>query len=293
MWHQPSQTSATPGRNGRLPFEQIAGRHSERETKARLRRFNAIPVHAGETPTMVFQPILCLATGEVAGVEALARFSGTPIRTPDEWFAEAARRGFGLELELAAARSALDQASVLPPNAFLSLNVSWTTLVSAALTRMVEAGTNCPVVFELTEHEVITDYVPVNAAVSALRQLGARLAVDDAGAGCASLQHILRLQPEFIKLDRILVTDIDSDPARQALARALVSFARETGAGLIAEGIESGAELETLRALGVQYGQGYHLGRPRPLPLGFVGPCGADNTFTRRDSGKGVPEQLD
>jgi EAL domain-containing protein (putative c-di-GMP-specific phosphodiesterase class I) len=94
-----------------------------------------------------------------------------------------------------------------------------------------------------------------------------RLAVDDAGAGFATLQHILRLQPDLIKLDLSLTRDIDKDPVRRALASSLVSFAREINAQLIAEGVETAEELETIRALGIAFGQGYHLARPQPLPL--------------------------
>ena len=100
-----------------------------------------------------------------------------------------------------------------------------------------------------------------------LRQRGCRFAVDDAGVRFAGLHHILRLQPEFIKLDIVLVAGIDSDPARRSLASALVRFGEETGAAIIAEGIETGGELATLRDLGVQYGQGFYLARPGPLPL--------------------------
>src|SRR5207237_2814930 len=93
-----------------------------------------------------------------------------------------------------------------------------------------------------------------------------RLAIDDAGAGFASLRHVLRLNPDLIKLDISLTRRIDTDPVRRALATSLIAFAAEVGATILAEGIESRWELEALRRLGVRYGQGYHLARPAPLP---------------------------
>lgn len=104
------------------------------------------------------------------------------------------------------------------------------------------------------------------AALAPFRAAGGRLAVDDAGAGFASLRHILLLNPDIIKLDIALTRDIDTDVAKRSLATALIAFATETGATILAEGIETESELQTLRALGVRYGQGWHLGRPGPLP---------------------------
>jgi EAL domain-containing protein (putative c-di-GMP-specific phosphodiesterase class I) len=120
-----------------------------------------------------------------------------------------------------------------------------------------------PVVLEVTEHAEIPDYAAFRAAVASLGP-ATRLAVDDAGAGFASLRHILELRPAFIKLDRSLVTHLDSDEARQAMIVGLRHFARSTDSRLIAEGIETDAELNILRTLGVTLGQGYVLGRPAP-----------------------------
>lgn len=217
--------------------------------------------------TMVFQPIVDLASQRVVGNEALARFSAVPIRPPNEWFADAAEAGLDLHLELAAVRQALAGAHRLPEDTFLSVNVSPSTLRSPAFGELIAEQTERRIVVELTEHDHIQDYTPINDAMHELRRLGCRLAVDDTGAGFASLHHILKLQPELIKLDRLLVTDIDTDPARAALASALVKFSDDTGAQLIAEGIETAQEQATLTELGVHFGQGYHLGRPAPLPI--------------------------
>jgi EAL domain-containing protein (putative c-di-GMP-specific phosphodiesterase class I) len=98
-----------------------------------------------------------------------------------------------------------------------------------------------------------------------LRQCGLKLAVDDAGAGYSSLRHILNLRPDFIKLDVDLIRHIDLDPARRALASALIAFARDTSSNIIAEGVETVSEFATLQSLGVEQAQGYFLGRPMPL----------------------------
>ena len=96
--------------------------------------------------------------------------------------------------------------------------------------------------------------------------MGVHLAIDDAGAGFASLRHVLRLEPDLIKLDRSITRNIDTRVRHQSLAAALLTFAAGTSASIVAEGIETAEELATLKRLGVPYGQGYYLGRPGPLP---------------------------
>jgi EAL domain-containing protein (putative c-di-GMP-specific phosphodiesterase class I) len=251
--------------NIRLTTELAEVAAIDRDKAERIRRVTSVADRIDDHLTMVFQPIVDLATRETYGNEALARFSAVPLRPPDEWFADAVEAGIGVHLELAAVRRALDQADWLPPSTFVSVNVSPTTLRSPAFAELVTSAPSRPIVIELTEHDHIDDYVPIIDVITELRRQGLRLAVDDTGVGFASLHHILKLQPEFIKLDRLLVTDIDTDPAREALASALVKFSNDTGAQIIAEGIETAAELDTLADLGVHYGQGYHLGRPDHL----------------------------
>ncbi len=217
--------------------------------------------------TMVFQPI-CSLSGRTVGAEALARFQGPPERGPDPWFVEAGELGLRLELEVAAAKAALSALPSLPPETYLSVNVSPQTVLSGRFQNLVlEKADPTRVVLEVTEHARIDDYVGLNAAFDRLRDPGVRLAVDDAGAGFASLRHILRLAPDFIKLDRTLIDGIEHDRSRQALAAGLISFADKIEATIIAEGIERAAEVDALTALGVGYGQGYFIARPGPLPL--------------------------
>ncbi|HKH87494.1 MAG TPA: EAL domain-containing response regulator [Acidimicrobiales bacterium] len=224
-------------------------------------------VLARDSIELVFQPIADLRDGKILGVEALARFMVEPSRTPDVWFSEAKEVGLAAELELQAIQLALDHCDEIPADLFLSLNVSPETLASGALEPLLDGVPGERLIFELTEHAPVADYGPLRRAVDSLRKRGVRIAVDDAGAGFASLQHILKLAPDMIKLDLALTRDIDDDPVRRALAAALVSFAGETGAEIVAEGIETAREQETLSNLGITIGQGFHLARPRPLPV--------------------------
>jgi EAL domain-containing protein (putative c-di-GMP-specific phosphodiesterase class I)/ActR/RegA family two-component response regulator len=217
--------------------------------------------------TMVFQPVVELAAGDVVGAEALARFASEPYRPPDQWFAEADEIGRGVELELAAIAAALDHLHQIPPGVFLAVNASPTTATTPELAALLAPHPADRVVLELTEHTRVDDYDTLLAALGRLRQQGVRIAVDDTGAGYAGLQHLLRLRPDILKLDTALTRGIDADPVRRALAAALVTFATEIGATIIAEGIEHAGELTTLQHIGIPWGQGYHLAHPGSLPL--------------------------
>jgi EAL domain-containing protein (putative c-di-GMP-specific phosphodiesterase class I)/CheY-like chemotaxis protein len=214
---------------------------------------------------MVFQPIVELEGSRVVGYEALARFSGPPHRAPDEWFAEADAVGRGPELELLAVERAIAQFAALPGDTLVSLNVSPTVARTAELEACLARLPGARTVLELTEHSRIRDYESLRICLDRFRERGVRIAVDDAGAGYAGLQHILSLEPDVIKLDLMLVRNVDKDPARRALCACLMRFADEIGAEVVAEGIETHAELETVRALGIPWGQGFFLGRPVPL----------------------------
>lgn len=210
----------------------------------------------------VFQPIVSMATGNAVGYEALTRFQDqTP---PDVMFAEARRVGLEQALEVATMRVARDAARGLPSAAFLSLNVSPLLIMAGGPVAELVRDVPGRVVLEVTEHESIADYDALRAALFDLRP-DIRLAVDDAGAGVANFHHLVGLRPHFIKVDAGLVRGVDSEPARQALIVALLHFATSTGAEVIAEGIETEAELAILRRLGVGLGQGYLLGRPAPV----------------------------
>jgi EAL domain-containing protein (putative c-di-GMP-specific phosphodiesterase class I)/putative methionine-R-sulfoxide reductase with GAF domain len=214
--------------------------------------------------SLFFQPVVDLEGGQYLGFEALTRFRDQPTRPPDAWFAEAQAVGLGVELELAAFGLALDHLPRLPEGALMGVNVGPEAIVSEDMLRLLLAADSRRVVVELTEHIEISDYPRLIQALSAIRAMGARLAIDDTGTGISGLVHILKLAPEFIKLDRALTSGIDHDPVRRALATSLVTFAAETGSLIIAEGIETAEELAALRGLGIRYGQGFYLARPSP-----------------------------
>jgi EAL domain-containing protein (putative c-di-GMP-specific phosphodiesterase class I) len=165
-------------------------------------------------------------------------------------------------LELLAVRRALDVFERLPDNCFVSVNVSPDTAMTDELISLLSEAPGERLVLELTEHDEVADYEWLRPWLDRHRARGVRIAVDDAGAGYAGLQHILSLTPDILKLDLQLIRGIDTDIARRALARCLVDFAGEIGAAVLAEGVSCTAELEALRAVGVTLGQGFFLGRP-------------------------------
>ncbi len=235
----------------------FADRRDIAATRARLRSV----VTAGRFHP-VFQRIVELETGAIVGFEALTRFDDdTP---PDQRFAEAVAAGLGRDFELATMRAALDQAARLPADGFLSINVSpGFVLRGHRQLRQLVAASPRRIVLELTEHVPIADYASVRKALARIGASG--LAIDDAGAGYASLRHVLELRPAFAKLDISLVRGIDGDDLRQALATGLQFFAFKSGCRLVAEGVETHAEAETLQRLGILLGQGYLFGRPERI----------------------------
>jgi EAL domain-containing protein (putative c-di-GMP-specific phosphodiesterase class I)/CHASE3 domain sensor protein len=222
----------------------------------------------------VYQPVVELRTGVTVGFEALTRFSDGA--RPDEVFAAARACGLGAEFELATLRASLAEARRLPPEAWISVNVSPSLLSDADLLRPVLAGGTRAVVLEVTEHEAIDDYRAVRLAVEGLGSR-VRLAVDDAGAGVANFNHLVELRPAFVKVDMGLVRGVDTDVGRQAVVVGLVHFAVTAGCQVIAEGIESDGERAMLLDLGVALGQGYVLGRPASVDAWIPPPIEGDD----------------
>lgn len=230
------------GRRGELARERVGGAFAER----------------GLRP--VFQPIIELGSLATVGYEALTRFAcGTQA---DRMFADARAVGLGLDLELVCLAAALDAAEALPRQAWLSLNVSPELLLRAEQLAGLFAGRSRPIVAEITEQVVIEDYAAVRRAIEALGP-SVSVAVDDAGAGFASLRHVVELRPRYLKLDISLVHLVHRDLSRQAMIAGLRHFATRVGCEVIAEGVELPAEFEMLQELGVPLGQGRLLGRPR------------------------------
>ncbi|MFB9356487.1 EAL domain-containing protein [Actinoplanes nipponensis] len=226
----------------------------------------------GGAVQIAFQPIVRLRDGLVRGYEALARFDRDHFASPVQAFAAANAAGLGVDLELLAIQRAFERLDDMPAGAWLSVNLSVEAVSTPAVRALLLAHAHRGITVELTEHTQVSDYVALTEVTGRLRAAGILIAVDDAGAGYASLTHVLHLRPDIIKLDIALVRDIDTDPIRAALARALASFAGDMGAMLIAEGIETHAEHEKLRSLGVELGQGYFMARPGPLPSRHIEP---------------------
>ena len=208
----------------------------------------------------VYQPIVDLESGRVKGFESLLRVEVEPYR-PDLWLGLAHQVGRRLDLEVAAARTALEALPLLREEEYLSINLSAQAIVER-LDEVLADVDPAHVVVELTEHEQVADYAVLMDVLRPALDAGLRLAIDDAGAGYASFRHVLRLAPAMIKADLDLVRDIDEDPARQALLSAMLTVARSSGASLVAEGVETASELACLVRLGVGAAQGYHLARP-------------------------------
>src|SRR4051812_44032869 len=232
-------------------------------------------ITAGDLLEVHLQPIVSLAAYDSApaGYEALARFQTTPYESPDIWLSRAAQAGLLQELELSCARAALALVPLLPESAFLTVNVSAETLVSPGFIRVLDHVPADRVVVEVTEHAIVREYDALLRALGGLRERGVRLAVDDAGSGFASFRHVLELSPEIIKLDIHLTRGVHSDLSRQALVRSLVSFAGDVGSTLVAEGIETPEDMQTLCDAQVPFGQGYLFARPGPAQrvLGLAG----------------------
>jgi EAL domain-containing protein (putative c-di-GMP-specific phosphodiesterase class I) len=237
-------------------------------------RINALLSRGG--PDVVFQPVIDLtsfdehaengAEGAIVGYEALSRF---PARTgnPETWFKDATAVGLATELEAVAAEEALRRSVKLPGGSFTAVNFSPVAVSSERVLELCADDAPPGLVVELTESSPVDDYDAIATILAPLRRAGVRLAVDDSGAGYAGFRHLLTLAPEIIKLDLVFIRGVDSDPARKALVSSLVTFAADTGAAIIAEGIETVAELDTLRELGACWGQGYLLGKPAPVEV--------------------------
>jgi EAL domain-containing protein (putative c-di-GMP-specific phosphodiesterase class I)/CheY-like chemotaxis protein len=244
--------------------EKLAAEEShDLRVREELARVHAIV--EGGLIQMVFQPIVDLNDRTTVAYEALARFPLEPVRSPDAWFAAAASVGAQEDLELAAVGAALGCFDAVDRRLDIGINISPGTAASPRFVEMLAGVPLDRVLIEITEHAPVDDYDALAAALAPLRRRGLRVAVDDAGAGFASLRHILRLSPDVVKVDMSLIRGIERHPGQRAVTRALISFADETGAQLIAEGIETEEELEVLRALGANIGQGYLLGRPSLL----------------------------
>jgi diguanylate cyclase (GGDEF)-like protein len=265
---------------------------AKRSGKSRTRRFDPDHVRlSGDAPQRseierilsegaiepLFQPVASLTTGRLIGYEALARFPDAPARPPSTWFAQANACGLGPELEAAAIKAALTPLN-RPTGTHIAVNVSPSALSTDAVKDVLPTDLS-DVIIELTEHEVYVGDSLLANSLAQLRERGARIAIDDAGAGYAGLKQVMWVRPDIVKLDLELTRAIHSDPVRMALVESLVRFARRVGATVCAEGIENHDDIEVLANLDVPWGQGYAIGRPAP-PWSRVSPPAAETCST-------------
>jgi EAL domain-containing protein (putative c-di-GMP-specific phosphodiesterase class I) len=231
----------------------------ERSREAAIRARLA-PVFSSGEINVVLQPIVSLADGIRVGAEALSRFPTEWSMAPNEVFAEATSIDFGIELELLAARRAVDNLSNI--SGYLSINFSPGTLLDGRCRQLLESTPCERIIVELSEHDPVHDYGALAAVLSPLRERGMRLAIDDVGVGFSSLRHIVVSAPDLIKLDLSIVTGVATDQVLRTLARSLAEFGHEVGASVVAEGVETKEDAVALREAGVDFGQGWHFGRP-------------------------------
>ncbi|WP_137168920.1 EAL domain-containing protein [Marinomonas sp. FW-1] len=250
-------------------FAKFAARNIEKEFNVSKSQQDArddiFEIIRNKQLSIVFQPIYDLKTKSITGFECLSRFQTKPYYSPDYWFNKANASGVGEVLELFAIEEAINLLSAIPEQYYITLNVSPKHLTSSYLQAMLDKAPLHRIVMEVTERESIPDYKAFRNSIQSFRERGMRLAVDDAGAGFASFQHILELQADIIKLDRSLIANLNSDQRKRALVAALIGFAKETKSKVLGEGVETLAELEVLQELGAQKIQGYFFCHPLPL----------------------------
>jgi EAL domain-containing protein (putative c-di-GMP-specific phosphodiesterase class I) len=234
-------------------------RSQERRTEIEDR---LAPLMADGGPLVALQPIVDLATGARVGAEALSRFPVDWGMAPDVVFAQAHSIGLGHQLELLALERAAEHLDRV--GGYVAMNVSPATLLTRECGELLGRLPLTRVLLELSEHDQVEDYDALKATLAPFRAQGLRLAIDDVGAGFSSLRHIVVTDPDVIKIDRSIVSGLDTDPVLSKLVQSLVEFGHGCRVRVVAEGVETAGEAAMLRSLGVDYGQGWHHGRPGP-----------------------------
>lgn len=230
---------------------------------------------AEELVIPVYQPIILLASGAVHGHEALTRLTRPgAIADAEELFAKALRYGLTRPLEMLCRKKALRRARALAMPGRIFLNITPQLLQGGDYRRGTTAALldelkieRSRIVFELTERTVIDDYDLFHRVIAHYRSQGYAIAIDDLGSGYAGLEMLARLEPDYVKLSRVLIAGIDTSATKQALVEALARFCDRFGTMVVAEGIERREELAFLVSAGVPLGQGYLLAKPSPVPF--------------------------
>lgn len=264
-------------------LDRALAESSGREAKDATERHDRLReiIENGEVHTLV-HPVFKLDDMAIIGYEALSRGpEGGEFERPDKLFKVAYDADLVLRLERLCRKQAIRAAADMPEGRILFLNIEPEAIGDPELrdvmfTALLADAAITPdrIVLEITERTAITDFVAFRSTLEYLRALGFAVAVDDAGAGYGSLQVLAEVRPEWLKIDMSLVRGCDHDDVRRQLIEGIVTFASRSEVKLIAEGIETESELETLKAAGVTYGQGFLFTVPVP-------PFPADQDFAR------------
>lgn len=217
-----------------------------------------------------FQPIIHLPSAQVYGYEALIRVpQGGVLKRPGMMFGTADKARLVSWVDVACQETCFAEAGANGVTDYLFINMdaeglAYLHLGERSLADRASEYAIAPtrIVLEITERQAVDDFPRLTRYIEELRQQGFKVAIDDVGAGYSSLHTIADLRPEFVKIDRSLVRSIESNGSRRALLRTLAQYAAHIGTSIIAEGIETPDELATVIEAGVEYAQGYLLGKP-------------------------------
>lgn len=233
---------------------------------------------------IVLQPIIAVADGSVVAAEALARFPSLPGIATDSVFETAHASGYGFALEAASLRAALDRRADLPDGAQLSINLSPDVLAHPAIISCLSQDLG-GVIIEVTEQNATRPDSTRNSLLR-LRQRGARIAVDDVSTGYAGLLRLATLCPDYVKVDRQVITGVRDSFTQSVVLDTLVELSHRLGAAVIGEGVEDLDDLAALGEFRVDYAQGWAIGRPAaqlaPIPSGVLETCQARHRHGRR-----------
>jgi EAL domain-containing protein (putative c-di-GMP-specific phosphodiesterase class I) len=245
----------------------------DEETARRAARHELLETILDHRVYSVYEPIVEVASRTVFGYEALARGpEGTSLHSPMALFTAAEKFELVFELDCVCRESGLRGAVDFPSGTKLFLNIRPTTIHDPSfredrLIQTLEKRKLTPqdVVFEISEQESIRSFGAFREMCDYYRRLGFQFALDDTGSGYAGLEELLEIEPDYIKIDRSMVSGVDQDPARQDVLSALLQLADKMGSQVIGEGLDTLEELEMLGRLGIRFGQGWLFGRPTPL----------------------------
>jgi EAL domain-containing protein (putative c-di-GMP-specific phosphodiesterase class I) len=268
--HLTATTELANAGNGAIPvMERVKVTAPEPVPFTRRSRNRIEAILADRMLMTAFQPIRRIPEGEVIGVEALTRFVSDDGASADHWFSEAESVGLGTDLELAALHRALSAAQAVPGHMFIALNLTPATCADPRIPGLLEHSRLAMdrIVIDLNGAVPADHYATLTAAIAPLRRRGLRIAVNGAEVGFTSMDQVLELHPDIIKLDRSFIAGIESSPGQRLRAAAMNELARHVDAVIGAQGIETQEELDAVTELGMVAAQGYLLGRPSVHPL--------------------------